>query len=97
MFLGGIVAVYIGINWTFCQSHYLLIACFAGAIVVGATWAFIPGILEGFIQCKMKCVLTYLDEYQSHYILLLFSEWTNECWRSECSTHLCMRNITLNF
>ena len=46
VFLGGIVAAYIGINWTFLPKPLLLIACFAGAIVVGAAWAFIPGILR---------------------------------------------------
>ena len=43
VFLGGIVAAYIGINWTFLPKPLLLIACFAGAIVVGAAWAFQSG------------------------------------------------------
>ena len=46
VFLGGITAAYIGINWTFLPKPVLLIACFAGAIVVAALWAFIPAALR---------------------------------------------------
>ena len=45
VFLGGIVAAYIGVNWTFLPAPMLYVACFLGAMAVGAAWAFIPGFL----------------------------------------------------
>ena len=34
VFLGGITAAYIGINWTFLPDPILLVACFLGAMIV---------------------------------------------------------------
>lgn len=34
VFLGGITAAYIGINWTFLPKPALYVACFVGAMVV---------------------------------------------------------------
>lgn len=39
VFLGGITAAYIGINWTFLPKPLLMLACFAGAMIVAAAWA----------------------------------------------------------
>ena len=36
VFLGGIVAAYIGYKWTFLPKPVLLLACFAGALIVAA-------------------------------------------------------------
>ena len=44
VFLGGIVAAYVGINFTFLPKPLLLIACFVFAALVGAVWAYIPAI-----------------------------------------------------
>lgn len=38
VFLGGITAAYIGINWTFLPKPALYVACFVGAMVVAAAW-----------------------------------------------------------
>ena len=46
VFLGGITAAYIGINWTFLPKPALYVACFVGAMVVAAAWAFIPAVLR---------------------------------------------------
>ena len=35
VFLGGITAAYIGINWTFLPAPILLVTCFLGAMAVG--------------------------------------------------------------
>ncbi len=61
VFLGGIVAAYIGINWTFLPKPLLLIACFAGAIVVGAAWAFIPGILKALYNVNEVCTTILMN------------------------------------
>ena len=46
--LGGIVAAYIGINWTFLPVPLLILTCFLGAMIVAALWAFIPAILKAY-------------------------------------------------
>jgi general nucleoside transport system permease protein len=61
VFLGGITAAYIGINWTFLPGPLLLIACFAGAILVGALWAYIPGALKAYFNVSEVCVTILMN------------------------------------
>ena len=56
VFLGGIVAAYIGINWTFLPKPLLVIACFLGAMAVAAAWAFIPAVLKAYYDVSEVCV-----------------------------------------
>jgi len=70
IFLGGIAAAYIGINWTFLPAPLLYVACFAGAIIVGAAWAWIPGVLKAYYNVSEVCttilmntVAVYLTSY----------------------------------
>lgn len=70
VFLGGIVAAYIGINWTFLPKPILLLACFAGAIIVSALWAYIPaalrvyyGVSEVCVTILMNSVALYITSY----------------------------------
>ena len=56
VFLGGITAAYIGINWTFLPAPILLVTCFLGAMAVGAAWAFIPGFLKAEYGVNEVCV-----------------------------------------
>ena len=55
VFLGGITAAYIGINWTFLPKPILLITCFVGAVVVAAAWAFIPAALRVYYNVSEVC------------------------------------------
>lgn len=61
VFLGGIAAAYIGINFTFLPKPLLLLACFAGAALVGAAWAFIPGILKARFNVNEVCVTILMN------------------------------------
>lgn len=61
VFLGGIVAAYIGINCTFLPAPLLLLACFVGAAVVGAAWAFIPGFLKSVYNVNEVCVTILMN------------------------------------
>lgn len=70
VFLGGITAAYIGINWTFLPKPLLLVACFLGAITVAAFWAFIPAVLkvrygvsEVCTTILMNSVALYITNY----------------------------------
>lgn len=61
VFLGGIVAAYIGVNWTFLPKPVLLVTCFIGAIIVAALWAFIPGFLKAYYDVSEVCVTILMN------------------------------------
>ena len=61
VFLGGITAAYIGINWTFLPAPILLITCFLGAMIVAALWAFIPAVLKVYYKVSEVCVTILMN------------------------------------
>ena len=61
VFLGGIAAAYIGINWTFLPAPLLLIACFLGAMAVAALWALIPAVLKAYYRVSEVCVTILMN------------------------------------
>lgn len=60
-FLGGIVAAYIGINWTFLPKPVLLVTCFLGAILIGMLWALIPAVLKAYYNVSEVCVTILMN------------------------------------
>lgn len=67
VFLGGIVAAWIGINVTGIPPILHILLCFIGAALVGAMWAFIPAFLKTSWQVNEVCV-TILMNYVAQYI-----------------------------
>ena len=70
--LGGIVAAYIGINWTFLPRPLLILACFAGAVIVSAIWALIPAALKVYYDVSEVCSTILLNSvalYITNYIV----------------------------
>lgn len=61
VFLGGITAAYIGINWGFLPMPIHILACFLGAMAVGAIWAAIPGILKAYLKVSEVCTTILLN------------------------------------
>jgi ABC-type uncharacterized transport system permease subunit len=61
VFLGGIAAAYIGINWTFLPAPVLLIVCFLGAMIVAALWALIPAVLKAYYRVSEVCVTILMN------------------------------------
>jgi simple sugar transport system permease protein len=61
VFLGGITAAYIGINWTFLPKPLLYVACFAGAMLVSALWAWIPAFLKAYYKVNEVCVTILMN------------------------------------
>jgi len=59
--LGGITAAYIGVNWGFLPAPLLYLACFAGAMVVAAAWAFIPAALKAYYNVSEVCVTILMN------------------------------------
>lgn len=73
VFLGGIVAAYIGINWTFLPKPMMLVACFVGAMLVGAIWAFIPGFLKAIYNVNEVCVTILMNSIATYICSYLVS------------------------
>lgn len=72
VFLGGIVAAYIGIHCGFLPMPIHLLACFAGAIIVAALWALIPGVLKAYYGVSEVCstiLLNYVAFYITSYLV----------------------------
>jgi simple sugar transport system permease protein len=72
VFLGGIAAAYIGIHWSFLPMPLHLLACFLGAIIVAAMWAFIPGALKAYYGVNEVCstiLLNYVAFYITSYLV----------------------------
>lgn len=65
-FLGGIVAAYIGINWTFLPKPILLLTCFLGAMLVSALWAFIPAALKVYYNVSEVCTTILMNSVASY-------------------------------
>lgn len=61
VFLGGITAAYIGVNWTFLPKPLLYLACFAGAMLVSALWAWIPAALKAYYRVNEVCVTILMN------------------------------------
>ena len=54
-------AAYIGINWTFLPKPALYVACFVGAMVVAAAWAFIPAVLRAYYNVNEVCTTILMN------------------------------------
>ncbi len=61
VFLGGITAAYIGINWNFLPAPVLMIVCFLGAMTVAALWALIPAVLKAYYRVSEVCVTILMN------------------------------------
>jgi len=71
VYLGGLTAAYIGIHWGFLPMPLHLLACFAGALIVAALWALIPGLLKAYFKINEVCT-TILFNYVALYITSYF-------------------------
>ncbi len=67
VFLGGIVAAWVGINVPGLPPFALVLLCFLAAMVVGALWALIPALLKVYANVSEVCV-TILMNYVALYI-----------------------------
>lgn len=70
MTVGAFAAVYIGVHWTFLPgiSHWLVATLFA--VLAGALWGLIPGILKAFFNVS-EVVATIMLNYIAMYLVSL--------------------------
>lgn len=67
LYLGAIAAAWVGYNFVSLPGPIHIVLCFAVAIIVGACWAFIPGLLKSQWGVNEVCV-TILMNYVAKFI-----------------------------
>lgn len=67
LYLGAIVAAWVGFTFTNVPGPILILLCIAAAMLVGAAWAYIPGSLKAYLGVNEVCV-TILMNYVAKYI-----------------------------
>lgn len=71
--MGAFAAIYIGIKWTFLPGHLHWIAALAGALLAGALWALLPGILKAFTNVHeviSSIMMNYIGMYMVNMLTL---------------------------
>ena len=71
LYLGALVAAWVGYNFVSVPGPIHMVMCFGAAIIVGACWAFIPGFLKSQWGVNEVCV-TILMNYVAKYITSYF-------------------------
>ncbi len=61
VFLGGLMAGYIGAYWTHVPAPLLMVFCFLGAMLIGAAWAFIPAVLKAYFKVNEVCTTILMN------------------------------------
>lgn len=68
--VGAFASIYIGVNWTFLPGDLHWMAAVLGAILAGAFWGLIPGILKAFLNVH-EVVATIMLNYIAMYLVVL--------------------------
>ncbi|MFO7969035.1 MAG: ABC transporter permease [Candidatus Izemoplasmatales bacterium] len=68
--VGGFVAIYIGVKWTWLPSEIHWIVAMLGAGLAGALWASVPGLLKAYRNVH-EVVATIMMNYIGMYLVLI--------------------------
>ena len=68
--MGGFVAIYIGIHFTFLPPALRIIASILGAALAGALWGAIPGLLKAY-----RNVHEVISSIMTNYIAMFLTSW----------------------
>jgi len=68
--MGGFVAIYIGIHFTFLPPALRIIASILGAAIAGGLWGAIPGLLKAY-----RNVHEVISSIMTNYIAMFFISW----------------------
>ncbi len=74
MTMGAVTALYIGVNWTFLGSFHWVVALL-GALVAGALWGAIPGILKAFRNIHEVVTSIMLNYVAMYFAALVLNNW----------------------
>ncbi|MCL2015742.1 MAG: ABC transporter permease [Defluviitaleaceae bacterium] len=90
---GAFVAVYIALNFEFLAPPLRIIAALAAAMLAGALWAAIPGLLKAYrnVHEVISCIMTnYIGMFLVNYLILttIFDPMRASSQRVPPSTHI---------
>ena len=72
LMVGGFVAIYIGVRWTFLPSGIHWLIAFLCAGIAGGIWASIPGLLKAYRnvhEVVSTIMMNYIGLYFVHYLI----------------------------
>ncbi len=92
LYVGAFVAVYIGVQWDFLGPTHWIVACI-GAILAGAAWGAIPGLLKAFRnvhEVVVSIMLNYVSIYLVNLLVrsFIFNPTLNRALGPESSAHI---------
>lgn len=73
--VGAFAAVYVGVEWTFLPAELHWVVAVLAAILAGAFWGVIPGILKAFLNVH-EVVATIMLNYTAMYLVVLLVKKT---------------------
>ncbi len=73
--IGGFVAIYIGVKWTFLPGALHWIVAIIGAGIAGALWGALPGLLKAFYRVS-EVISTILFNFVAMYIVNMLVKMT---------------------
>lgn len=80
--VGAFAAIYIGVHWTFLGGFQWVFAVL-GAIIVGAIWGVIPGILKAFFNVHEVVASIMLNYVAMYAVVRLVQDYTFDSTKSE--------------
>lgn len=84
--MGAYAAVYVGVKWDFLPGHTHWMAALAAALLAGALWGLVPGVLKAFYNVNevIACIMmNYIGMYMVNYLVVktIFDSLRNQSLR----------------
>lgn len=84
--MGAYAAVYVGVKWDFLPGHTHWIVALAAALLAGALWGLVPGVLKAFYNVNevIACIMmNYIGMYMVNYLVVktVFDSLRNQSLR----------------
>ncbi len=80
--MGAFAAIYIGVHWTIFGSFQWVIAVL-GALLIGALWGLIPGLLKAFFNVHEVVASIMLNYIAMYAVVRLVQDYTFDSTKSE--------------
>jgi len=84
--MGAYAAVYVGVKWDFLPGHTHWMVALAAALLAGALWGLVPGVLKAFYNVNevIACIMmNYIGMYMVNYLVVktVFDSLRNQSLR----------------
>ena len=91
--MGAFIAVYIGIKWTFLPASIHWIVALLGAVIGGALWGMIPGILKAYRNVNeviASIMMNYIGMYLVNFLIRtnIYDKLRNQTQTVEASANI---------